>query len=68
MEYEMKKINETTGYVIRYITYQIENYDGDEKKLEEFVKELNEDSLFNITYRIKNKEKGIIEETIDTLD
>ena len=68
MEYELELINVSRYGVISHKTYQVKNYDGDLDKLKEYVKQLNEKSLFNIDWYIKNEEKGILEETIDTLD
>ena len=68
MEYELELINVSRYGVISHKTYQVKNYDGDLDKLKEYVKQLNEKSLFNIDWYIKNEEKGILEETIETLD
>lgn len=67
-EYKLELIEERTGYVIRYKYYQVVDYDNDIEALKEYVKELNSNSLFNIDWCIKDEEKGILEETIDTLD
>lgn len=67
-EYEIKLISERNVGVIRYKYYQIVKYDGNVERLEEFVKELNDKSLFNIDWYIDDKEKGILEQIIDTLD
>lgn len=48
--------------------YKVKNYDGDENKLKEYVKDLNEKASFWISWRIINKELGILEEEIDPLD
>ena len=67
-EYEIKLISERQFGVITYKYYQVLNYDGNVERLEEFKKKLNEDSMFNISWYINDKEKGILEEMIDTLD
>jgi hypothetical protein len=67
-EYKLELIRETTGYVIRYKYYQVVDYDNDIEALKEYVKELNSKSMFNIDWYIKDEEKGILEEIIDTLD
>ena len=70
--YELEELveKERTGYVIRYKYYKVINYDNNEDKLKEYIKELNKESCFNITYSIHHIENGdvIIEEEIDTLD
>jgi len=67
-KYELEQINLCSFGVIREYKYQVKDYDGDVDSLKAFVKELNDNSLFNIDWIIKDEEKGIIEETIDTLD
>ena len=69
-KYELEEIEERSFGVIRYKYYKVINYDGNEEKIKEYIKQLNNDSCFNIDYRIKNIEnnEAIIEETIDTLD
>ena len=67
-EYEIKLISERQFGVITYKYYQILNYDGNVEELEKYVEELRKDSMFNISWHINDKEKGIIEEMIDTLD
>jgi len=67
-DYEIELINKDSYGVIRYYYYQIKDYDGNVEKLEEYVKKLNEESMFNIDWYIKDKEKGILEKVIDTLD
>lgn len=70
MKYKLEEIDETSFGVIRYKYYKVLNYDGNEENLKEYVKKLNDESLFNIDYRIKSIDNNevIIEETIDTLD
>lgn len=72
MEYQLEKIeNKTWNYgVITYYYYKVLNYDGNEEKLKEYVKKLNDESMFNVDYRIKyiKDNEVIIEETYDTLD
>ncbi len=65
---ELELIREHQFGVLKEKTYQVKDYDGDVDSLKAFVKELNDNSLFNIDWIIKDEEKGIIEETIDTLD
>lgn len=67
-DYELKLINERHYGVIKYKYYQVVKYDGNVERLEEFVKKLNENSMFNIDWYIDDKEKGILEEVVDTLD
>lgn len=67
-EYEIKLISERQFGVITYQYYQVLNYDGNIERLEEFKKKLNEDSMFNISWYINDKEKGILEKMIDILD
>ena len=67
-EYEIKLISKREFGVITYQYYQVLNYDGNIERLEEFKKKLNEDSMFNISWYINDKEKGILEKIIDTLD
>ena len=71
MEYDLVELKERarTGYVISYKYYKVLNYDGNEENLKEYVKKLNEDSVFNIDYYYKiNGNEAIIEEVIDSLD
>ena len=67
-KYELKEIGSRCTGVITYRYYQILNYDGNVEELEKYVAELRKDSMFNISWHINDKEKGIIEEMIDTLD
>lgn len=67
-EYEIEQISEREFGVIKYKYFKVKKYDGNEEKLEEFVKKLNEDSIFNISWYVQDAEKGLIEEMIDTLD
>ncbi len=70
MEYELEEKNRSEIGVITHIFYVVKNYNGDEDALKEYVKELNDNSCFNINYfinKIDNNE-AIIEEMIDTLD
>lgn len=70
--YELEELKDETrtGYVITYKYYRVLNYDGNEERLKEYVKKLNEDSMFNIDYYISKIDYNevIIEEIIDTLD
>ena len=66
--YELKLIKDDVSGGKGYRTYQVENYDGNTEKLEEFVKDLNEKECFWISWRITNSEKGILEEEVDPLD
>ena len=70
MDYELKEDYRSSYGIIKYVYYKVINYDGNEEKLKEYVKKLNDDSCFNIEYRIKSIENNevIIKETIDTLD
>ena len=67
-KYDIKLISERKFGVITYQYYQVVNYDGYKQALEEFVKELNKESMFNIDWYIQDAEKGILEKMIDTLD
>ena len=67
-KYDIKFINEIKFGVITYKYYQVVNYDGNEEQLEEYRKELEKDEIFNVSWYIKDKEKGILEKMIDTLD
>lgn len=70
--YELEEIiKDNYNYgIITYRYYKVLNYDGNEEKLKEYVKKLNDDSMFNIDYYIHKIEvnEAIIEEVIDTLD
>ena len=70
--YELEELEDKTrtGYVMTYKYYRVLNYDGNEERLKEYVKKLNEDSMFNIDYYISKIDYNevIIEEVIDTLD
>ena len=72
MEYQLEEIKDMSrnSGVISYTYYKITNYDGNEEKLKEYVKELNDKSMFNIDYYIHsiNDNEVIIEEVYDTLD
>lgn len=70
--YELEEIEERTrtGYVMTYKYYKVLNYDGNEERLKEYVKKLNDESMFNIDYYIDKIDYNevIIEEIEDTLD
>ena len=71
-KYNLEELSEN-GYsygVIRYKYFKLLNYDNNEDNLKEYIKQLNKESCFNITYSIHHIENGdvIIEEEIDTLD
>ena len=72
MEYQLEEIEIMNYelYRIKYIFYKLVNYDGNEEKLKEYIKMLNDISCFNVDYRIYSNENNevIIEKTIDTLD
>ena len=72
MEYDLEELEGRTYHygVMTKKYYKVINYDGNEEKLKEYVKKLNDDSLFNIDYYIHKIEgnEAIIEEIIDTLD
>lgn len=70
MEYELKEIDRRQMGVIKYIYYEVLNYNNNEESLKEYVKQLNEKSMFNVEYFIYKLEdnKAIIEVLIDTLD
>ena len=69
LDYDLKKINTEYVYRIEKNYYEVLNYDGNEEKLKEMVKELNLNSMFNITWSIyKNDTIVILEEIVDTLD
>lgn len=69
LDYNLKKINTEYVYRIEKNYYEVLNYDGNEEKLKEMVKELNLNSMFNITWSIyKNDTIVILEEIVDTLD
>jgi len=67
-EYELKLISEYNMGVISHKFYQVLNYDGNKERLEEYVKQLNENCLFNIDWYIQDAEKGLLEKVVDTLD
>lgn len=67
-EYELKLISEYNIGVISHKYYQVTNYDDNKERLEEYVRQLNENSLFNIDWYIQDAEKGLLEEVVDTLD
>ena len=67
-KYKIEQISERKYGVIRYEYYKITNYDNDVDKLKKYVKELNEESMFNISWFIEDEEKGLLEKVIDTLD
>ena len=68
--YGLEIINEVEGssYILRKTTYQVTNYDGDVKALEEFVDKLKKESMFNESWEIINANQGIIKETVESLD
>ena len=69
LDYDLKKINTEYVYRIEKNYYEVLNYDGNEEKLKNMVKELNLNSMFNITWSIyKNDTIVILEEIVDTLD
>ena len=69
LDYDLKKINTEYVYRIEKNYYEVLNYDGHEEKLKNMVKELNLNSMFNITWSIyKNDTIVILEEIVDTLD
>lgn len=69
LDYDLKKINTEYVYRIEKNYYEVLNYDGNEEKLKNMVKELNLNSMFNITWSIyKNDTIVILEEFVDTLD
>lgn len=68
-DYDLKKINTEYVFRIEKNYYEVLNYDGNEEKLNNMVKELNLNSMFNITWSIyKNDTIVILEEFVDTLD
>lgn len=72
MEYNLEELEEKAYNfgVIKHKYYKVLNYDGNEEKLEDYVQQLNEKSMFNIDYYIQKVEgnEAIIEKVIDTLD
>ena len=72
MEYNLEELEEKKyDYgVIKHKYFKVLNYDGNVEKLEQYVSDLNKDSMFNIDYYIHKIEgnEAIIEEVIDTLD
>lgn len=70
--YELEEIEEQAyNYgVIRHKYYKVLNWDNNLDKLQEYVKQLNKESMFNVDYYIKSiTDYGVvIEEVIDTLD
>ena len=72
MEYKLEEIKEMkkNGYIISYYYYKVLNYDGNKEKLKEYIKKLNDNSMFNIDYCIYKvqENEAIIEKVIDTLD
>ena len=72
MEYQLEELEGNTHYygVMKKKYYRVLNYDGNEERLKEYVKKLNEESMFNIDYYIRQvkENEAIIEEIIDTLD
>ena len=72
MEYNLEEIKEKEYNVgvIKHKYYKVLKYDGNEEKLEDYVQQLNEKSMFNIDYYIQKVEgnEAIIEKVIDTLD
>ncbi len=70
--YELEEIEEKyyNFGVIKHRFYKVLNYDGNEEKLKEYIKKLNDDTLFNDDYYIQKVEGNevIIEEVMDTLD
>lgn len=67
-QYKLELLNTSQYGVIREKKYKVVDYDNNAESLKKFVEELNNKTLFNIDWRIINEEKGILEETIDTLD
>ncbi len=72
MEYNLEELKdkEYNIGIIKHKYYKVLNYDGNLEKLEDYVQQLNEKSMFNIDYYIHKIEENeaIIEEVIDTLD
>lgn len=70
MEYELKEIDRRQMGVMKYIYYEVVNYNNNEESLKEYVKKLNDKSMFNVEYFIYKLEdnKAIIEVLIDILD
>ena len=71
MEYELELIEreDTCGrYTLSTTYYKVINYDGDEEKLKEYVKKLNDEAPFWLEYHIHNVKDGIIMCYHDTLD
>ncbi len=70
--YQLEELKEKAyNYgIIRHKQYKVLNWDKNLDKLQEYVKQLNDESMFNVDYYIKSiTDYGVvIEETIDTLD
>ena len=66
--YEIKLINDDVfgGKGSKY--YRVVDYDGNTDKLKEFVKALNDNSNFWISWHIVNENKGLLEQEFDPLD
>ena len=58
---ELEEIHKMKFGVITKILYQVKDYDGNEESLKDYVKQLNADTYFYITYYVRDAEKGIIE-------
>ena len=68
--YDLKELYTNYVYRIEKNYYEVLNYDGNKEKLKETVKELNDNTLFNIEWSIYeiSEDKAILEEIVDTLD
>lgn len=68
--YDLKELYTNYVYRIEKNYYEVLNYDGNEEKLKEAVKELNDNTLFNVEWSIYeiSEDKAILEEIVDTLD
>lgn len=67
-KYELELIHDNTFGGKGEQTYKVNNYDGNVETLKEYVEQLNKSCNFWVSWRITNKEKGILEKEIDPLD
>jgi hypothetical protein len=69
MTYELKEIDRKERATATYITYEVVNFDGNEEKLEEMVKELQKEDGWFANWSIeKNQEKRYLIKDVMHLD
>ena len=66
--YDLDLIRDNVSGGKGYRYFQVVEYDGNEEKLKEFVKDLNEKANFWISWRIINVKEGLLEQEVDPLE